>query len=209
MEISERIELERAAKFDYSKKDLLITVVEAIKSYRKFENKQEWQPVALDTSTITRYLAYGRFESFLGATQSPGWINLYNRVNYFLKKIAKKKGNKWIFYRNFEDKVENLLQDNSEIIKEENESYKLDEKQELIKMKKEMDIIKENKAEKNTKINEEMKYKNEFLVINFEDFIEKKEIFICNICDEVFYNREEALSHIKEHPLKLFLDESD
>ncbi|MHA1400453.1 MAG: hypothetical protein ACTSQE_08900 [Candidatus Heimdallarchaeaceae archaeon] len=192
MKINEDLELKRT-KFKYTKKELLLTLVEAVKAYRVYENKQEWQPLALDTPTIARYLAYGKFESFLGATQHPGWVNLDNRVTYFLKKLAEKKGNKWIFYRDFESKVEDFLQNNSEIMDE----VELIETQELKKKKGEEKSLEEQK--------EEMKFKSDFLVINFEDYVEEKRIYKCKLCEKIFDAKEETILHIKSHPLKLFL----
>lgn len=89
--ISEKGSSHTEANFDIDKVNLLKSIVDAVESFKHFENKADWQPVAIDTSTIARYIAYGQFESFLGASQHPSWVNLYNRINYFLKNLLRER----------------------------------------------------------------------------------------------------------------------
>ncbi|MHA1115479.1 MAG: C2H2-type zinc finger protein [Candidatus Heimdallarchaeaceae archaeon] len=190
--ISEKGASQTEPRFDLNKEELLKSIVDAVESFRDFEHKVDWQPVAIDTSTIARYIAYGQFESFLGASQHPSWVNLYNRINYFLKKFVERKGGKWYFPRDFSKKVDEYLLENID---------SLDFPPDLVDPKK-LTCKRSNVMNNQEK---ETSFKSDFVVINFEDYIQEKKIFVCKICKETFDTKNSIIQHIKNHSLESFL----
>ncbi len=210
--------------FNQDKAELLLTLKKGIDEFKKRGNLPEWHTICIDTSTLTRYVAYGTLDSFPGATRNNGWVNLYNRVTYHMEKIATKRGSSWIISPSTVNELKKLLEketDEEEVIEGKDgidgvltndpNMIKLHKEYQSQKFKKESDIDDQNivrslEHQKNLLYElEPSLIEKDDISINFNQFISTKTIYQCTKCEKTFDSMEEIIDHLSELPLKYFL----
>lgn len=98
--------------FDFTKIELLQELLNTFSAFRKEFHKPLHQTLLLSIPTIACYVAYEKFESFLGSSNSRNWGLLNSRIRYLLdEKIEAEKRDKhdYLISAQTEAKIKTLI----------------------------------------------------------------------------------------------------
>lgn len=101
-----------AGRFDFTKIELLQELLNTFSAFRKEFHKPHHQTLLFSVPTIACYVAYGKFESFLGSSSSRDWNLLNSRIRYLLdEKIEADKRDKhdYLINEQTEVKIKTLI----------------------------------------------------------------------------------------------------
>ncbi len=214
MTLADDLQLEETEQiqFEFEDNELIEKILEACNAYKIQNNVMNKQALAIDTGTLTRYIAYNSFNHFIGATRHPKWNILYSNIEKKLRKVAEKRGLNWIILSKTEDKLGKMIGlekkenkknslSNNPTIRRDVEHHPFEVKPVNIDIKQKLDNIVQKT--KRTGIAEEKSIDVKALDVDKVDDIDKKDILEENLIES--FQIEESQDILNE----TFINESD